>query len=222
MTIVLIDDHPILSMGLVQGLLGRGVDALAMKPAEPAELIERLSQEVTQPQLVVMDLAMPSVPCTPTLVQAVSDANIPVIMLSGSEDENALASCLLAGAIAIMSKDESVGTILDTIEDAAAGKTIRPTNRAIRLQEFDERAYRARQSQAVFERLSAAEALVLTHLMDGRSAADIAADRFVSMPTVRTQIKAVLSKLGVTSQLEAVALANRHGFHRDDSVVESN
>ncbi|MFW2380283.1 MAG: response regulator, partial [Acidimicrobiales bacterium] len=112
MTVVLIDDHPVLSMGLVQGLQNRGVEAAAMQPAEPTEFIEQLAAAPFTPRLAVMDLAMPNVSHTPDLVEAVASLGIPVIMLSGSDDENALASCLLAGAMAIMSKDESVEEIL--------------------------------------------------------------------------------------------------------------
>jgi len=55
--------------------------------------------------------------------------------------------------------------------------------------------------------LTPAEARILWALMRGRSADDIAHDHVVSIATVRTQIKQVLSKLGAKSQLSAVALA---------------
>lgn len=212
MTVVLIDDHPILSMGLVQGLRNRGVEAAAMQPAEPADFVEQLERAPVAPRLAVMDLAMPNVPYTPALVEAVTSLGVPVLMLSGSDDEDALAACLLAGAMAIMSKDESVETILDMIEVALSGQQVRPTNRVSRLQRFDAHCRQTKEKQRVFDELTPSEAQVLCQLMDGQSASDIASNRFVSLPTVRTQIKAVLTKLGVNSQLEAVALAHRRGF----------
>jgi DNA-binding NarL/FixJ family response regulator len=60
-----------------------------------------------------------------------------------------------------------------------------------------------------FPRLSTREQAVLHELIDGRTAGEIAAEAFVSIATVRTQISAVLRKLGVHSQLAAVALARR-------------
>lgn len=212
MTVVLIDDHPILAMGLVQGLRSRGVEAVAIEPAEPSELLECLDSEVGNPSLVVLDLAMPNVPFTPALVEAVAAQGVTVLMLSGSDDQDALAKCLLAGACAVLSKDESVEAILDAIADAVAGKDIRPTNRVNRLQRFDEHCRQTKEKQRIFDQLTPSEAQVLCQLMDGQSASDIASNRFVSLPTVRTQIKAVLTKLGVNSQLEAVALAHRRGF----------
>jgi DNA-binding CsgD family transcriptional regulator len=58
---------------------------------------------------------------------------------------------------------------------------------------------------------------VLAHLVNARTADEIAAAEFVSMATVRSQIQAVLRKLGVNSQLAAVALANERGWTPDPS-----
>ena len=48
--------------------------------------------------------------------------------------------------------------------------------------------------------------------MEGHCAEDIAKAAFVSISTVRSQIKAILLKLGVNSQLAAVAMARRAGW----------
>jgi DNA-binding NarL/FixJ family response regulator len=63
-----------------------------------------------------------------------------------------------------------------------------------------------------FDWLSARESAVLAMLMDGQSVARISAAWFVSEATVRTQVRAILQKLGVNSQLEAVAVATRAGW----------
>jgi DNA-binding NarL/FixJ family response regulator len=67
-----------------------------------------------------------------------------------------------------------------------------------------------RRAHATFERLTHREALVLGALADGLSADEIAEAHFVALTTVRSQIRAVLHKLGVRSQLAAVALAGAH------------
>ncbi len=59
--------------------------------------------------------------------------------------------------------------------------------------------------------LTVAEEDALRGLMTGLTATQIAAESHRSINTVRSQIKAVLSKLGVQSQLTAVAVANRSG-----------
>ena len=56
------------------------------------------------------------------------------------------------------------------------------------------------------------EAEVLGQLMAGKQVTEIARTRFVSESTIRTQVKSILSKLQVSSQLTAVGLAHRIGW----------
>jgi DNA-binding NarL/FixJ family response regulator len=53
---------------------------------------------------------------------------------------------------------------------------------------------------------------VLAHLMKGRTVREIAVSGVVSEATVRTQVKAILAKLDVTSQIAAVGLAHQVGW----------
>jgi len=65
-------------------------------------------------------------------------------------------------------------------------------------------------TRARFDELTTREALVLAALAEGLSADEIAERHYVTLNTVRSQIRAVLQKLGVNSQLAAVAIADRH------------
>jgi DNA-binding NarL/FixJ family response regulator len=62
------------------------------------------------------------------------------------------------------------------------------------------------------DQLTVREREVLAHLMKGRTVREIAADGVVAEATVRTQVKAILAKLHVTSQLAAVGLAHKVGW----------
>jgi len=66
--------------------------------------------------------------------------------------------------------------------------------------------------QAGFERLTPKERQVLMALMRGETARQISRRSFVSLTTVRSQIRSVLAKLGVSSQLGAVVLAYQSGW----------
>lgn len=57
--------------------------------------------------------------------------------------------------------------------------------------------------------LSDRERAVLHHMMEGRCASDIASIECVSLATARSHIRAILWKLGVNSQLAAVAYVRR-------------
>ena len=74
------------------------------------------------------------------------------------------------------------------------------------------RAARSHGSRAALARLTPQEAAVLRHLMAGRAVKEIARLRVVSEATVRAQVKAVLAKLQVSSQLAAVAAAREGGW----------
>jgi DNA-binding NarL/FixJ family response regulator len=69
-----------------------------------------------------------------------------------------------------------------------------------------ERSAQRGELAAKLDRLTPRELEVLRLLASGHRAQAVADDFVVSLATVRTQIRAVLTKLEVTSQLEAVAL----------------
>ena len=72
-----------------------------------------------------------------------------------------------------------------------------------------------RQTLALFETLTGRERETLCLIAEGHGAAEIAAVWEVSLPTVRSHIRAVLAKLGVTSQLQAAATARDSGWYDD-------
>ena len=72
-----------------------------------------------------------------------------------------------------------------------------------------------RQALSPFEQLTTRERSVLAALVQGYAAEEIAETQFVALTTVRSQIRAILRKLGVRSQLAAVAHANRVGWTPD-------
>jgi DNA-binding NarL/FixJ family response regulator len=63
--------------------------------------------------------------------------------------------------------------------------------------------------------LTAKEGEVLRALMAGTPAPEVARELNVSVSTVRNHIRAILGKLGVRSQLAAVAAAYRAGWSRE-------
>ncbi|MGB9111386.1 MAG: helix-turn-helix transcriptional regulator [Acidimicrobiales bacterium] len=67
-------------------------------------------------------------------------------------------------------------------------------------------------SLEVFEKLSPREQNVLIKLMRGATAKQICDQDCVSLPTVRSQIHSIISKLGVSTQLGAVVLAYQTGW----------
>ena len=100
------------------------------------------------------------------------------------------------------------------LTDAAMGRTVlQPASRDALLAVVRSQREESERRLAPFRSLTSREQAVLAALMDGKMAEVIAKEHNVSVATIRTQIRAVLQKLGVKSQLAAVALAIRAEWH---------
>ncbi len=166
------------------------------------------------PTLVLLDLDLGgNVGDGLGLVGPLRERGAQILVVSGSGDRPRLASCLEQGAAGVLPKSTPYDTLVDTVIAIAAGRpVISECERHAMLTEL--RAWRARQRRefAAFETLTVRESQVLAALMDGQGCEAIASAWFVSEATVRTQIRGVLTKLGVTSQLAAAAQAQRVGW----------
>jgi DNA-binding NarL/FixJ family response regulator len=133
-----------------------------------------------------------------------------VIVLSGSSDLDDAARAQAAGAHGFIVKGEDIRQVVEVIERVLAGERVLATG-ASRVTRAQTRS--PEQQLATF--LTVREREVLEQLAQGRSTAAIAQEMGVSYATVRTHIQNMLAKLGVHSQLEAVAFAAAHGLIDD-------
>ena len=114
----------------------------------------------------------------------------------------ALASCVAQGAIPLFSPDQLPAWLRSL--GSPTGDEL-PQDAELHLSE----KFRA------LVGLTASERRVLFYLTEGWSAQDMTDELVVSLTTVRSHIRSVLRKLGVRSQLAAVALANSRDLRRD-------
>jgi DNA-binding NarL/FixJ family response regulator len=135
-------------------------------------------------------------------------ADVPVLAVSAGAGAGAVASCVAQGAQALFSLDHLPDTLRSLSRFAgddfvhATEVTLPPQFRAL-------------------VGLTASERRILFYLTEGWAAQDIADELVVSLTTVRSHIRSTLRKLGVRSQLAAVAIANsrdlEHAQSRDAS-----
>jgi DNA-binding NarL/FixJ family response regulator len=148
--------------------------------------------------------------------------DLEVLVLTGTTDRLELARCIEAGALGIASKANGFASVLDQVARAAEGQTVTPiTERTQLLADLQAHRRATEKRMAPFEALSARERDVLRQIVDGHQAAAIAEASFVSLATVRTQIRSILLKLDVTSQVAAVALARQHGWYDAPTTTET-
>ncbi|MDZ7673790.1 MAG: LuxR C-terminal-related transcriptional regulator [Acidimicrobiales bacterium] len=129
-----------------------------------------------------------------------------------------MAECVEAGAVGLVHKSEPFDAFIDAVARTAELRTtLSRTERDDLLRALAEQRAADEERDVPFARLTAREQAVLAGLMDGLSAAELADRDFVALSTVRSQIRSVLTKLGVSSQLAAVAVARAASWRPGDS-----
>lgn len=206
--LTIVDDHPLLAAALRSELERSGADVTQLDPADGADrLVEAIA--AIGPDCAVLDLGLPFDGGGPALIGPLVDRDVRVVVLTGEVDRRLLARSSALGAEAVLSKSEPLDDIVGTVLQVANGQAVRSAQRAELEIELRQLTAEEHEREAPFEQLSPREQQVLAGLMDGRAPAVLAEENYVSVATVRSQIKSLLAKLGVSSQLEAVAMAHR-------------
>jgi DNA-binding NarL/FixJ family response regulator len=213
--LAIVEDHALLAQSLAFALMNLGVDVMVVADLSPAAVVETL--RTNEPDMVLLDFDLGDAGVGLDLIPAITELGLRVVMLTGEKSPVTLAECVEAGAIGIIDKSEPFARLIEQVRDVADGRGIlsRPARDSL-LAEL--RAHRTQESHRLspFQRLTVRESEVLQDLVEGKNAERIAEESYVSVATVRSHIKAVLAKLGVNSQLAAVAMVRRAGWSTAD------
>lgn len=208
--VLVIDDHELFSTSLRIALRSEGFDAQTLSVTCLQDFFARTHPGLTG--LVVLDLdlgqdADGGYVNGADLVEGLRARGWKVLVVSGSVDRPGVAASIAAGAIGSVPKSRTFDVLLRTVVTAASGEPVMTEAEHHRWLERH-RQYLAQERELArrLGRLSPREREVLELLAAGMRAAAIAEHFVVSMPTIRTQIRSILAKLQVGSQLEAVAL----------------
>jgi two-component system nitrate/nitrite response regulator NarL len=181
--IVIVDDHMMLAETVAAALAFRGHEGVVV--VEPVgSIVERVI--ALAPELVLLDLDLGAGGDGLALVGPLCAAGIRVAVVSA----NVPSAALEAGAVAVLDKAWPFSRLVVEVE-----RIVGPPQVV--------------HHDADLSTLTASEAAVLGDLLEGRVAAEIATNRNVAVTTVRTHIRSILSKLGVQSQVAAVAVAQK-------------
>ena len=210
--VVVVDDHRLLAQSLAISLRQEGIDCSVATLAAPDELVRSVVAE--RPDVVLLDLDLgPVAGDGVALVAPLTRAGCRVVLVTGSTDPVRLATALGDGAVGVLAKTEPVVVLLAAATAVARGERVMDRQHELALRASARARHAALEP---FTRLTDREAQVLRSLAGGRNVATIAATSYVAEATVRTHVRGVLTKLGVGSQLEAVALAHHSGWLQED------
>jgi DNA-binding NarL/FixJ family response regulator len=210
--VTVVDDHSLFAETLAIALRAREVEACTVVPDPASTTFAQLGRAIvkTQPHLVLLDLDLGIPGDGMRLLSGLSGGGISVVIVTGSSDRVHQGEALANGARAVIEKSAPFNDIVEAVDRVRNRLPVMPR------QERDEllRAYRkatesTRELRRRFATMTRREAEVLGQLMSGKQVSEIARLRFVSESTVRTQVKSILAKLGVNSQLTAVGLAHQ-------------
>lgn len=201
-TVVLVDDHTMLRQGLRRALEGEGVKVVG----EASDGEEGVKVALaTKPDVVLMDVSMPhsdGIDATKRLVSA--DNRMRVVMLTMHADRDVIDRAIKAGAVGYLTKDASIGEVLEAIRLAANGdRPMSPHLAAAMLTE-------ARKDHEAI--VSSREEEVLQLVADGYGTTEIAEKLFISQKTVKNHLASIYEKLNARDRTQAVLLAVKMGI----------
>lgn len=220
LNVLIVDDHDLVAMSLALALRGQGLPAHRHAARSRDGILTAAA--TLAPGVVLLDLDLGRGPDGApidgaTLVDQLRRTGWRVIVLSATTDESRVGHALAAGALACVPKTAPLSALLTAIRRANHGVDVMPPDRReYFIERYHQQQDRARAVERRLHRLTERERAVLDHLADGQRAQAISEEFGVSLATIRTQIRAVLQKLDVSGQLEAVALLNGHRRGVDD------
>ena len=208
MRVLICDDHPVFRDGL-RLLLGELGAEVVGESATGEEAVDAAIELL--PDVVVMDLHLPGLSgIEATRAIRTAQPGIGVLVLTMLDDDTTLLAALRAGANGYLLKGAGHADVGRALAAVANGDMMVAAEVAQRLRAGLDGAHAA----TPFPQLSRREQEVLDLVARGRSNEQIARALFLSVKTVRNNVSAILTMLGVDNSASAVALARDGGLGR--------
>lgn len=198
--LLLVDDHPFVRDGIAGLFRGSDEFEVVGEAASGAEAIEKIRE--LRPELVIVDLRLPDMEGTKILdaVRAVRWQTSAVV-LSAFQSDDDLLTAARAGAMGYLLKTETSVRVLDVLRRVRGGENV--------LERELPSSLRARLRQ---KGLTGKELAVLRLVGRGLTNKEICRYTKLSENTVKTHLRRIFDKLGVSNRAEAATMALRRGL----------
>jgi DNA-binding NarL/FixJ family response regulator len=214
--LLIADDHPSFRASL-RSLLSQAAGLVVVGEASsgPAAVSQ---VETLQPDVVLMDLAMPGgdgIDATRRIADAAP--HVAVLVLTMSDDDDSVFAAVQAGARGYVLKGAQRAELVRAIRAVAAGDAIFGPAVARRLVAYFARPPRPNADPEAFPELTDREREILELIAQGRSNAAITGRLVLSPKTVRNHVSNIFSKLQVRDRAEAIVRAREAGMGGEGS-----
>jgi DNA-binding NarL/FixJ family response regulator len=213
--VVIVEDHVLFAESLELALSMDGYDVrripLPEHASSPGSLLSAVLRN--RPRIVLLDLDLGRFGDGAKLISPIVRSGAQVVVVTSSADRGRWGECLRAGARKVVTKARPLNEIRSIVRRLHQGLPVMDREeREELLRVYHKQRLELTELRDRVGRLTAREREVLGDLMQGHTVRDIAATSVVSEATVRTQVKSILAKLEVSSQLAAVGLAHHVGW----------
>lgn len=202
--VLIVDDHTLFREGLAELLEHYGTIHVCGITGDP-EMVRQLLKE-HQPDVVLLDLHLPPTDGI-TLMQKLREEGLffTTLILTVSDEEEDLASALRAGVQGYLLKNMEPAEVVDAIQRADKGETVVAPQMTAKLVTLLDN--KKGKSTSLINQLTARERQILAYLAKGESNKAIAKELGISHDTVKLHVRNILSKLNLTSRVEAAVFA---------------
>jgi two-component system nitrate/nitrite response regulator NarL len=204
--VALVDDHALCRNGLTELLERRGGMQVVAATGDADQVAGLLREH--RPDLLVLDLRMPSIDGL-TLARRLRQEGIdtPIVILTMSDAEEDMAAALRVGVRGYLLKDMEPDEVIGAIGRAARGELVVAPAMTLKLAQMLQTGAKGDTRSVQFESLTERERQILEHLSRGQSNKTIARALDISHDTVKLHVRHILSKLNLSSRVEAAVFA---------------
>lgn len=208
--VVLIDDHDLFREGLHQ-LLKQSPLIDIVGTASSGEDGLNLCQQL-MPDVVLLDLNMPNLSGLETLQDLLAwKADLPVIILTLSDEIDDLLQCMSLGAQGFVLKNAKLDFLVAAITQTVRGNKVMSQEMTDKIiHKVNTGALESQEEQYIdFSVLTEREQEVLHYIAQGKSNKIIAHQMALSENTVKVYVQNILKKLHLRSRVQAAIMANK-------------
>ncbi len=210
--VLIADDHSVVREGLRTILERAGIEVVG-EAASGREAVEKT--ETLRPDVVLLDIRMPDEDGLHALTRIKERApETRVIILTTYTNPGYLAQAIIAGATGYLTKETSPNQIVGAIRAAVAGDQLldRSVLEMALRSVASRRSASSESAEDLVEPLTEQEELVLRLIAAGLNNEEIARTLSITVNTVKTHVRHIFQKLGVSDRTQAAVWAVRHGL----------